>query len=79
LRGTPTPSVVVALTRGPGNVVLTITDNGQGLTGAPEGAGIRGMRERAILIGADLTLDPVPRGGTVLRLIVPLPDKGTTS
>lgn len=37
------------------------------------------MRERAILIGADLTLDAAPRGGTVLRLIVPLPDKGRTS
>lgn len=59
-----------------GRVVLIITDDGRGLAGAPEGAGIRGMRERAILVGADLTLDPAPtKSGTVLRLSVPIRGK----
>lgn len=43
----------------------------RGLNGAAEGAGIRGMRERAILIGADLTLSPASVDGTALRLVVP--------
>jgi two-component system sensor histidine kinase UhpB len=29
------------------------------------------MRERALLIGAHLTLGPRPTGGTELRLVVP--------
>ena len=36
-------------------------DDGRGIGGAPEGAGIRGMRERALLIGADLTLGATAR------------------
>jgi two-component system sensor histidine kinase UhpB len=53
------------------DVVLRITDNGRGLNGAAESAGIRGMRERAILIGAHLTLGPAPNGGTEVRLTIP--------
>ena len=41
-------------------VELLVRDNGTGLGGAPEGAGIRGMRERALLIGAALTLGAAP-------------------
>jgi len=55
-----------------GGVELRIRDDGIGLGGAPEGAGIRGMRERALLIGADLTLGEAPGGGTEVRLWVPL-------
>ncbi len=57
-------------------VVLTLTDDGTGLPAAPEGAGIRGMRERAILISADLSLSSPPSGGTVLRLHIPVDAKG---
>jgi two-component system sensor histidine kinase UhpB len=64
--------VVLALTREPTGVVLRITDDGRGLDGSAEGAGIRGMRERAILIGAHLTLSPTPAGGTEVRLVVPV-------
>ena len=53
-------------------VVLHITDNGRGLAGSAEGAGIRGMRERALLIGAKLTLGPAPTTGTEMRLVVPV-------
>ncbi|WP_305785560.1 sensor histidine kinase [Symbioplanes lichenis] len=35
---------------------LTVSDDGRGLRGAPEGAGLRGMRERALLINATLTV-----------------------
>ena len=65
----------LTLTAEPAGVLLTIRDDGRGIggraRGTEEGAGIRGMRERAILIGADLTIEPEPGGGTGLRLRVP--------
>jgi two-component system, NarL family, sensor histidine kinase UhpB len=54
-------------------VLLRISDDGQGLAGSAEGAGVRGMRERALLVGATLTLGPHEEGGTDLRLLVPVP------
>jgi two-component system, NarL family, sensor histidine kinase UhpB len=67
--------VAVELTRTlPGDaVLLRISDDGQGLAGSAEGAGVRGMRERALLVGATLTLGPHEEGGTDLRLLVPVP------
>ncbi len=53
-----------------GRVSLLVRDNGQGIGAAAEGAGISGMRERALLIGADLTIGPGPQGGTDIRLHV---------
>jgi two-component system sensor histidine kinase UhpB len=66
-------SVNLALTRIAGGVELCVRDDGVGLGDAAEGAGIRGMRERALLVGADLSLGPAPGGGTEVRLRVPLP------
>ncbi|MDQ0846042.1 HAMP domain-containing sensor histidine kinase [Streptomyces sp. V1I6] len=63
--------IELTLRRTPTGVELRIRDDGRGLHGAPEGAGIRGMRERALLIGAELTLGPAPQGGTEVRLEVP--------
>ena len=63
--------VELALTGERDGVVLRITDDGRGLNGSGEGAGMRGMRERALLIGAHLTLGPAPAGGTEVRLVVP--------
>lgn len=62
----------LSLRRSPDGVELRIHDNGRGLGDAPEGAGLRGMRERALLIGATLTLENGPRGGTDVRLDVPV-------
>jgi two-component system, NarL family, sensor histidine kinase UhpB len=53
-------------------VVLTVTDDGRGTGRAPEGAGMRGMRERALLIGATLDITSRPQAGTQVRLTVPL-------
>jgi two-component system sensor histidine kinase UhpB len=56
--------------REPG-VVLTVSDAGHGLAvGAEPGTGIRGMRERAALIGARLELDSGPHGGCQVTLAV---------
>lgn len=54
---------------------LRITDDGKGLGTAREGAGIRGMRERALLIGARLTLQQRPGNGTEVHLRVPAPQR----
>ena len=37
-----------------------------------EGAGIRGMRERALLVGAELSVGPHDDAGTEVRLRVPV-------
>lgn len=55
----------------PREVRLTITDDGRGFDATQEGAGIRGMRERAILVAAALSIGPAPNRGTQLQLIVP--------
>ncbi|MFJ7780763.1 HAMP domain-containing sensor histidine kinase [Streptomyces yangpuensis] len=63
--------VEVHLRPGPGGgTALLVRDNGRGLGGAPEGAGIRGMRERVLLIGAELFVGAGPSGGTDVRLNV---------
>ena len=64
--------VELALTRERAGVLLHIADDGRGLGGSAEGAGIRGLRERAILISANLSLDTRPGGGTMVRLFVPM-------
>ncbi len=68
--------VELSLTGDEQSVVLRVGDDGRGMNGAVEGAGIRGMRERAILIGADLTIGTGRGGGTEVRLVVPHGDRG---
>jgi two-component system sensor histidine kinase UhpB len=51
---------------------LEVDDDGQGFSGhGHEGGGVRGMRERAVLIGATLRLGPSPLGGTRVTLELP--------
>jgi len=64
--------VALILHRDGDGVQLRIRDDGRGLGVAAEGAGIRGMRERALLIGADLTVGSGPDGGTDVSLRVPV-------
>jgi two-component system sensor histidine kinase UhpB len=53
--------------------VLTVVDDGCGLAAGslPSTNEIRGMRERAMLIGADLTITCLDGGGTQVRLTIP--------
>jgi len=67
-------SVAVRLRRlGDGGVELEVGDDGRGFAfdEAERGLGIAGMRERALLIGADLTIESRPGRGTTVRLDVP--------
>ena len=53
-------------------VRLRVADNGQGLGRVAEGHGIRGMRERAMLVGASLSVGDRRGGGTEVLLDVDL-------
>ena len=57
-----------------GGILMTVCDQGRGLPAArAEGSGIRGMRERAALIGAALEIRNSDRApGTEVRLEVPV-------
>ncbi|GAA3745048.1 histidine kinase [Plantactinospora mayteni] len=67
--------VELSLRAGAGTVVLRVADDGLGEV-RQEGAGIRGMRERALLIGARLTITGTPGTGTEVRLTVPADGSG---
>jgi two-component system sensor histidine kinase UhpB len=55
-------------------IEVAIVDDGSGLPaeGVPLEGGIRSMRERALLIGAELTWAAGEAGGTMIRLQVPV-------
>jgi two-component system sensor histidine kinase UhpB len=58
---------------GAGGVTLEVADDGRGFAfdESERGLGIGGMRERALLIGAELTIESRPGRGTTVRLDVP--------
>jgi two-component system sensor histidine kinase UhpB len=66
--------VQLRLERTDERVTLTVRDDGQGLPSdaAPSSHGISGMRERAMLIGAQLAITGPPGGGTQVQLSIPL-------
>lgn len=56
------------------HVEMTIHDDGVGLSlrAGREGGGIRGMRERALAVGASLRASAPPSGGTIISVRVPV-------
>jgi two-component system sensor histidine kinase UhpB len=65
--------ITVGLRRSEHGVELEVTDDGRGFAfdQSERGLGIGGMRERALLIGAELTIESRPDHGTTVRLHVP--------
>lgn len=59
-----------------GQLVLRVSDNGKGLRPSdlddPKSLGLLGMNERAESLGGALTFQGGPRGGTSVRLVLPL-------
>lgn len=68
--------VEVRLTEDCGALVLTVTDNGRGISEDEivntRSIGLVGMRERASLIGGEIALQGAPGRGTTVTLRVPL-------
>jgi two-component system, NarL family, sensor histidine kinase UhpB len=60
----------VEVARRNGRVELTVRDEGRGFVAGQvcDGSGLRGMRERAVLVGAALTIDSHEGEGTTVRL-----------
>jgi len=60
---------------GPDSVVLRVVDDGRGLPGIETSVnghgGLRGMRERALLVGGALAIKRSDTGGVEVRLEVP--------
>ena len=52
----------------PSEVELHLRDNGRGMRDKAEGAGIRGMRERALLVGGNLNIFSQKGEGTTIEL-----------
>lgn len=71
LRHAHATEVIVQLRQTDGHVLLEVGDNGRGLPDATVGRGLRGMRERAAVINAELEVQARPEGGTWLALTVP--------
>lgn len=65
--------IAVTLSRAGDEVELEVADDGRGFAfeQSERGLGIGGMRERALLIGAELTIESRPGRGTTVRLSVP--------
>ncbi len=69
MRHSNATEATVSLAREKGALVLTVTDNGQGLPErVTEGGGLTGMRERAMLIGAELMVKSVAGAGVEVTL-----------
>ena len=66
--------VELTVERRDGHLALRIRDDGTGFDpGAEPGTGLAGMRERALLIHARLSIEPTRPQGTEVRLELPLP------
>lgn len=69
MRHSNASEVDVSLAREKGELVLTVKDNGRGLhEPLVEGGGLTGMRERAMLIGAQLAVESATGVGVEVRL-----------
>jgi len=75
-------TVLVALEQTPISVVLRVIDDGRGFGGAmppSSGGGIRGMRERALLVGGALAVKSAPGGGVEVRFEVETAQAGAAA
>jgi two-component system sensor histidine kinase UhpB len=67
--------VVVTLCEEDGHLIMRVRDNGKGIADSkilsPKSLGLMGMRERAFLLGGDITVKGSPGNGTVVTVRIP--------
>jgi len=69
--------VTLTLEHDADSVVLRVLDNGRGFEGKhAEGGGLRGIRERALIVGGAVAIKPAPTGGVEIRLQIPVTATG---
>lgn len=71
-------SVTLTLSHRPAGLQLIVSDNGSGVPDRVEGAGLTGMKERALSAGGRLFIDSAPQQGTRVRLVIPGPGGSRT-
>ncbi|MGH9802946.1 MAG: sensor histidine kinase [Blastocatellia bacterium] len=76
IRHSEATEVEIELIRNDGKLVLTVCDNGKGISAdamnKPHTLGILGMRERALPFNGEVSISNAHEGGTVVSLSVPL-------
>jgi len=75
--------VRISLAAGPDAVTLTVADDGRGVTAdelaRPTSLGVVGMRERALVVGGEVTITGSPGRGTEVVVRVPGNGGGVTA
>jgi two-component system, NarL family, sensor histidine kinase UhpB len=71
LRHARAERIWLTLHRDGDSTILRVQDDGCGVGGAPPGGGVRGMRERALLVGGTLEVTDAHGGGTAVTLRLP--------
>ncbi len=69
-------AVNISLTPDQDHLILAVVDNGRGITEqeitGSNAIGLLGMRERALLLGGEVTISGCPKGGTAVTVTIPL-------
>jgi signal transduction histidine kinase len=67
-------SVEISVVEDAGHIEVAVRDDGAGFdaTAPNEGFGLRGMRERASLVGGDLDVETAPGAGTTIHASIPV-------
>ncbi|WES64556.1 GAF domain-containing sensor histidine kinase [Microbacter sp. GSS18] len=72
--GARTITVRLDAVTAPQTVLLTVTDDGRGISGdAQPGVGMSSMRERAVELGGECVIERAPGAGTRVRAVIPVP------
>ena len=60
------------------NLILEVTDNGLGISNEQvknsKSLGIISMKERALILGGEVSIEGVSNKGTIVKVIIPLDD-----
>lgn len=76
IRHASASEVVIYLGKEEGCALLQVKDNGKGISeteiSSPKSLGLLGMRERAILLGGDISISGVSQQGTMISVRIPL-------